>query len=141
MKRPARPLPSSLRQRGFLLLEVLISAVIFAIGVLALIGLQGRMNRAQAEARDRADAAYLASELQARMWGDLTNLNSYNGCPTSYAACQEWRNKLATVLPGSAGQTQTISVSNNQVSITLQWKTANGELRNYSTQTTIVAAK
>lgn len=140
-RRPVPPSHRARRQRGFLLLEVLISAVIFAIGVLALIGLQGRMNRAQAEARDRADAAYLASELQARMWGDLAHLTSYNGCPTSYAACQEWRNKVAAVLPGSAGQTQTISVSGNLVSITLQWKTANGELRNYSTQTTIVAAQ
>ena len=96
---------------------------------------------AVAEARDRADAAYLASELQARMWGDLRNLAEYNGCPTTYATCQEWRNKLAAVLPGSAGQTQSVTVSGNLVSIVLRWKTANGETRNYSAQTTIVAAQ
>ena len=47
------------------------------------------------------------------------------------------------MLRGSAAiaMRQTISVSGNLVSITLQWKTANGELRNYSTQTTIVAAQ
>ena len=89
MTRPAVPRLTRRMQRGILLIEVLVSAVIFAIGVLALIGLQGRMNKAQAEARDRADAAYLASELQARMWGDLRNLAEYNGCPTTYATCQE----------------------------------------------------
>ncbi|WP_294636057.1 prepilin-type N-terminal cleavage/methylation domain-containing protein [uncultured Aquabacterium sp.] len=141
MTRPAVPRLTRRMQRGILLIEVLVSAVIFAIGVLALIGLQGRMNKAQAEARDRADAAYLASELQARMWGDLRNLAEYNGCPTTYATCQEWRNKLAAVLPGSAGQTQSVTVSGNLVSIVLRWKTANGETRNYSTQTTIVAAQ
>ena len=45
------------------------------------------------------------------------------------------------VLPGSAGQTQSVTVSGNLVSIVLRWKTANGETRNYSTQTTIVAAQ
>lgn len=130
------------RQRGFMLIEVLVSAVILTIGVLALVGLQAKMNRAQATAKDRADAAYLASELQARMWSDLKNLSSYNNCPTgSYAPCTEWLGKLATVLPGSAGLAQTVTVSTaGLVDIAIQWKTAQGDAHTYTTQTTIKAA-
>jgi type IV pilus assembly protein PilV len=131
------------KQGGFLLIEVLVSAVIFAVGVLALVGVQGKMSRAQSSAKDRADAAYLATELQARMWADLSNLGSYNSCPTTYAPCAEWRSKLGSILPGSSGLTQTISVtsSTGAVNITLQWKTAQGDTHSYTTSTLIRAAQ
>jgi len=139
---PHPTLPRSRRQRGFMLIEVLVSAVIFAIGVLALIGLQSKMTRAQAAAKDRTDAAYLATELQALMWSDLGNLASYHNCPITYAPCAEWRDKLASVLPGSAGQAQTITVSNTgDVAIALAWQTAQGDVHTYSTQTTIRPAR
>jgi type IV pilus assembly protein PilV len=139
---PLHAPPRARAQRGFMLIEVLVSAVIFAIGVLALIGLQGKMSRAQASAKDRTDAAYLASELQALMWSDLGHLSSYNNCPSTYAPCAEWLSKLGTVLPGSNGLTQTVTVgTGGVVNIALQWKTGQGDTHTYTTSTTIRAAQ
>ena len=74
--RPSRPLRS--RQRGAALVEAMIGILIFAFGIIGLVGLQVAMTRAQGAAKVRADASYLASQVIGTMWADRPNLAEYD---------------------------------------------------------------
>src|SRR5438874_8623504 len=54
-------------QRGFALLEVLLTIVILAFGLLGLLGMQGRMSVAEVEAYQRAQATLLVADMADRM--------------------------------------------------------------------------
>lgn len=70
MKRPAH---SSRRgQAGVALLEVLISVLLFSLGVLGLIGLQARAISLSIDAEDRNRAALIANDIAATMWTTKT---------------------------------------------------------------------
>ncbi len=110
--------------------------LIFMLGVLGLIGLQGTMTRTQTDAKLRADAANLASEVIGRMWVDIANLSSYEGTTTCVAAsCLEWRTKVASLLPSGAAA---IDVDGNgDVAVTVSWTMPGGETHKYVTRSTI----
>ena len=57
------------RQRGSFLIEALIAMVIFAIGVLGLVGLQGSGVAANTDIRYRIEAAQLAERMMANIQG------------------------------------------------------------------------
>lgn len=124
-------------QTGFMLIEVLVSVLIFSVGVLSLVGLQAAMTRAQTEAKVRADAANLATELVGMMWADAANLEGYQdaACPST-PQCAAWMNKAALMLPGLSSQV-TASAATGQVAITLQWTLPGGEAHRYSTATVV----
>ena len=110
--------------RGFVLIEVLVSVLLFSIGVLGLITIQSQSIKASGEARMRTEAVFAANDLLGRMWVDRANLATYAGTST-----------LAT-LP--SGQT-TVAVNGAVVTITVTWRppgtTAN---RQYVTAATLV---
>ena len=62
--------PPSHRQRGAFLLEALIGILIFTLGVLGLVALQGRAISYTSDAQYRGEAAYLANAYVSRMWAD-----------------------------------------------------------------------
>ncbi len=64
MSLPRRP---SHRRAGFTLVEVLVSIVVFTIGVLGIVRLQAAAVKMSTDARQRAEAAFLADQLLARM--------------------------------------------------------------------------
>ena len=74
---PSLPMnrPSSRRstQTGAFLLEAMIAILIFALGVLGIVGLQGSAMRFTNDAQYRGEAVYLANSLMARMWADDTD--------------------------------------------------------------------
>ena len=126
--------------RGIALIEVLVALLIFMMGVLGLVGLQGSMTRAQTESKFRADAAYLASEAIGRMWSDLTNLNSYDGSGcASVARCKEWQDKVGTALPQGTGAVA-LDATTGDTTITVSWTPPGGETHRYITSTTIARA-
>ena len=126
-------------QRGIALLEVLVAILIFMLGVLGLIGLQGSMTRAQTESKVRADAAYLASEVIGRMWADVVNVNAYAGTDSCTASsCTEWRSKVEKVLP-SGDAVITVDSLTGDVSVTVTWTTPDGHSHKYVTSTTIAS--
>lgn len=133
---------ASRRQAGFMLIEVLVSVLLFSVGVLAIVGLQASMSKAQTASKDRADAAYLANEVIGLMWSDAKNVINYNGtsCDT-YARCQDWASKLTTALP-QAGKTIKVALAAGEtnvydVNIAITWALPDGGTHTYTTQTTI----
>lgn len=98
-------------QAGIALIEAMVGMMIFAFGVLGVVGLQASMTKAQTASKYRADASNLANELLGRMWGDASaNLPQYatSSCG-SYANCKDWLSKLQNTLPqGAATVTVTL---------------------------------
>ncbi len=133
--------PGHRHAQGVALIEALVAMLLFSLGVLALVGLQTSMVKAQTDAKVRADAAYLASEVVGKMWADLSNIGGYNGeACASQVRCKEWQDKVATMLPNGSG-TVTVDSGTNDVTVTIGWESPeHGSAHNYVTQTTIVGA-
>jgi len=111
-------------QRGMTLLEVLITIVILAFGLLGLAGLQGRMQVAEFEAYQRTQAVVLLQEMVDRIRANPKNSMSYvpaalgtttkgtgsaaEDCtaPTDQADIDlcEWHNALLGAAEASGGQ-------------------------------------
>jgi type IV pilus assembly protein PilV len=122
------------------LIEVLVAMLIFVLGVLGLVGLQGSMTRAQTDSKVRADAALLANDLVGRMWSDLTNMATYNGSGcASQVRCKEWQDKVANSLPKGTGAV-TVDASTGDVAVTITWTMPSGESHHYVTHTTVAKA-
>lgn len=94
-------------QQGMALIEGMIAILIFSIGILAIVGLQAVTLRQSTDAKYRIDASLLANQTLGTMWGDRANLNAY--------AVQE----TLDALPNG---TRTVTVSGNQVTVTITWK-------------------
>ena len=62
--------PRPIRQAGYMLLEVLVSVVIFSVGVLGLTAMQAISIKNDGAAKYRSEASALANELIGRMWAD-----------------------------------------------------------------------
>jgi type IV pilus assembly protein PilV len=124
-------------QAGFMLLEVLCALLIFAVGVLALVGLQTASIQQAAAAEYRSTAQLAANDLVSRMWiSDRTaatlQANFATGASTGYAA---WWSAWQPSLPGTSVtvlaptvQFTTVSgggstpVSSSLVTITMNWQ-------------------
>ncbi len=63
-----QPILHANRQSGVMLIEALIAILIFSIGVLGIIGLQGTAVKASTDSKYRSEAALLANELIGQMW-------------------------------------------------------------------------
>ncbi len=124
---------------GFTLLEVLITLVILAIGLLGLAGLQTTGLKNNLSAYHRSQATQLSYDIADRMRANIAALNSYTTItPTSAtekAACEnaatgctaaamaehdlyEWNTTLEAVLPDGIG---TITTSGTEYKITITW--------------------
>lgn len=115
---PARPS----RVRGIALIEALVGILIFAFGIIGLVGLQVAMTRAQGSAKYRADAAYLSSQVLGLMWAERNNLDAFDtgsGC-ASHPACTDWINKVASALPQGGAQIETTAAT-GVVTLTVTW--------------------
>jgi type IV pilus assembly protein PilV len=56
------------RARGFTLIEILVSLLIFSVGILGMAGFQAMSTRTSVDASERSRAALMANELVAQMW-------------------------------------------------------------------------
>jgi len=132
-------------QSGFMLIEVLISVLVFSVGVLAIVALQVAITSAQTEAKARADASNLASELVGLMWSDVTNIGNYTSANCAgYNPCNLWLTKVQQTLPASSTNAPAVTVdttaggaTQGDVSITIQWQLPNGLLHKYTMATSI----
>lgn len=112
------------RVRGIALIEALVAVLIFAFGVIGLVGLQVAMTRAQGTAKYRADAAYLSSQVLGQMWADRTKLDSFNTAGADpcddYVPCKDWAAKVADALPKGKADIAA-SQATGVVTMTITW--------------------
>ena len=129
---------------GFALLEALVAMLVFAIGILGLLGFQASMVNEQTDAKFRADASYLANELVGIIWADIANVSSYaTASCNGYARCGGWLDKVNNSLPSGSATIVTTPVvaGTTDVVITLFWTMPNGDQHRYQTATTVALAK
>lgn len=110
-------------QAGVMLIEAMIGILIFSIGILALIGMQGVAIKNTTDARYRSEAAFLASQIIGQMWVDRTNIGSY--AAAGYAPRDNWVNTVAATLPGVnlPGNLPTIVIgAGNEVTVIIRWQ-------------------
>lgn len=118
-------------QAGVAMLEVLVSIIMLAIGVLALIGLQASMNTAATDAKYRAEASYLANQLLGQMWVDQANLTRYaatsGACDdTGYVNCTSWMTTVANRLPAG---TAVVTIVGTAVTVKVSWQAPGGSMQ------------
>jgi type IV pilus assembly protein PilV len=82
MNRPKIPLSRFAHKRrnaqqGVVLLEALIAILLFSMGVLALVGLQGAMIKNTSDANYRAAASFIAQQRIGQIWADQLNAVNY----------------------------------------------------------------
>jgi type IV pilus assembly protein PilV len=133
------PLPRARRAvspHGFVMLEALVAALIFSIGVLGLVSLQASMTRSQTISKYRGDAIYLADELVGLLWSDLPRVTNYTtaNCAT-YTRCNDWLGKVGRTLPG-ATTVVAVNGGTGKLDITISWVTQSAT-QNFTTSTAI----
>lgn len=115
-------------QSGSILLETLIAVLIFAMGVLGLMGLQAAAFSDVAQSKYRMDAGFLTNQIISSMWIDgVDQVPSY--APVGGAKTVAWLAQVNNTLPGAAANPPTIvikDVSNAtgkryEVTVTLSW--------------------
>ena len=63
------------KQTGSVLLEALIAILIFSIGILGIVALQGNMIKATGEANYRAQATFVAQQRLSEIWNAQQDIN------------------------------------------------------------------
>jgi type IV pilus assembly protein PilV len=124
------------QQQGFTLIEVLVSVLVFSLGVLAMVGLQGSAIRLSTDAQLRADATFLADQLLGRMLiADPTTAATFDHNPSgtvcsptaaasTNATVVEWLAEVNEILPNAPPENQQIDIdtATGQVTVTLCWE-------------------
>lgn len=104
-------------QSGVMLIEVMVSILIFSIGILGLVGLQTVATQNATNAEDRTIAATLANDMVAQMWIKKTanpSSSSISGDITT------WKTKVTgSSLPNATGA---VTRTNGITSVTVTWK-------------------
>ena len=108
-------------QRGIALIESLIALLIFSMGILAIVGLQGYMVKATTEGRSRAEATFLAQNRIAMVWADPSNVAAYTEARTAIAGRPGW--DRATTINGPVNRS-------SEVTVTIFWQPP-GELNEH----------
>lgn len=95
--------PIRYSEQGAALIEALVAILIFAIGVLALVGLQARSIGDVSESRYRSEASFLANRLIGQIMTDPQNTANYAspGALTVSPVLQPWVNEVVNRLPGA----------------------------------------
>lgn len=121
-------------QAGVMLIEALIGILVFSIGILALLGMQGAAIKNTTDAKYRSEAAYLASQIVGQMWVDLDQLASYDtDNAAAYPPRDTWMNNVALTLPGvqvggalspsiQVGPDAALGLTDREVRVQVQWQ-------------------
>lgn len=112
------PIRFAHNQRGVMLLEALISILIFSIGILAIIGLQVNSIKLANDSRYRSDANLLANQLVGEMWVAqtsptfVTDFSSPGG-----ALYTAWAAKVASAVPTTGVSAPSIAIAQSSLAI------------------------
>ena len=125
------------RSRGMSLTEVLVSMVIFAIGVLGLFSTHATAFNTYSDAKHRVDASLLADRLISEMWVDRSNVADYaypGHGHVAQARIAPWLVQVQQALPAADAIVQ---VNGNQVQVTVTWQPRGGDVRTHSAVATL----
>lgn len=136
------------QQTGAMLLEALISILIFSIGILAIIGLQAAAVKASSDAKYRSDASLLANQLIGQMWvSNRTAATLQANFQTGGVAYNAWLADVQSTLPMVAANPPTVVIApvvgptttSSLVTITLFWQLpSDASVHQYSTIVQII---
>jgi len=117
------------------LLEGLIGILLFSVGILAVVALQGSATKAVTQAKFRSDASLLADQLIGQIWSNRSNATAYAFCGGggAPAVLNNWMTEVNTRLPNSNVYPPCVAVvptvyagppayTANQVTVTLSWQ-------------------
>ncbi len=111
------PIGSDNRQNGVALLEALISILIFAIGILAIVGLQASSIKLASDSKYRADANLLANQLIGEMWLANSSPSFVTDFSTGGSQYLAWYNSsVASTLPVTGISAPQVAISQSSVS-------------------------
>jgi len=126
-------LHKSNRSRGFTLIEVLISVVIFSIGLLGLAGLQATGIKLNHSSLLRSQATLMAYDIADRMRANRGNMANYTidldadsfGTPVGQAQedLNGWLANLGQLLPLGDGS---VAFTSNRATVVVQWDDTRG---------------
>jgi type IV pilus assembly protein PilV len=116
-------------QKGIVLLEALIAILIFAFGVLALVGLQANSINQVLDAKYRADASFVANEIIGKMWVNRASLSAFECDPctssSSNADIKAWVAQMAPggnfPLPSAQASIVREAGAGNPMRVTVRW--------------------
>jgi type IV pilus assembly protein PilV len=104
--------------RGFTLIEVLISILVFSLAILGAVGMQARILQASTQNADRSRASFLANEMVSWMWGQQTTT-------VDAATLANWNARVGTPtvdgLPGGIGSVAT-DPTTKVATVTIKWR-------------------
>jgi type IV pilus assembly protein PilV len=116
---------------GMALIEVLVSAVLFSIGILGLLAVHARSAQYSGDSEDRTRAALLASELASSMWAQ-------NSVSLDATTVSSWQTAVSNTssggLPNGSGS---VAVNGSIATITITWQApwkSSSETNRYVTQ-------
>jgi type IV pilus assembly protein PilV len=119
--------------RGFTLIEVLVSLLVFSVGILGLAGLQAQFTRNSVDASERNRAALMANELVAAMW-------QAGGTTLTTDVEEAWKKRVADPkvlgLPDGTGEVDSMADDVGTVLITITWASVvrGGQTSTYVTE-------
>jgi type IV pilus assembly protein PilV len=126
-------------QSGSVLLEALISILIFAFGVLSLFGMQAIAMKNMSQSNYRATAVYLASQLIGSAQGDINHLADYQfTAGTANAKVDPWMTEVTAALP-RAGATVVVDGPNSTMTVTVSWQAPGDALSHQHTVSSYVS--
>jgi type IV pilus assembly protein PilV len=126
-------------QSGSVLLEALISILIFAFGVLALFGMQAIAMKNMSQSNYRSTAVYLASQLIGSAQGDINHLADYQYTSgTANAKVDPWMTEVTAALP-HAGATVVVDGPNSTMTVTVSWQAPGDTISHSHTVSTYVS--
>ena len=126
------------QQRGAYLLEALIGILIFALGVLGIVGLQAASLHTTADTQLRAEAVFAANQLLGQMWtDDEANLAIYSS-GTPGQPYKDFAAQLKSVQGGAYACDPTVQIDNfnlgaapsttsHSVNIAIYWASETGD--------------
>ena len=128
---PTIPGARKARQRGASMIELLVSLLIFAFGMLGLVGLQNRTLAFGQISLYRSQATALTDDILDRMRADRGNAKSgnWNSADTVASASigtatlaqrdlKDWKNQVETLLPEGKAS---VAVNAGTVTVTITW--------------------
>lgn len=121
-------------QSGVVLLEALIAILLFSMGVLALVGLQGTMMKNTEDSKLRSEASYLAQKRLGLMWA--------NPDPANLAANFAESGVPITSLPNGSRTVNIVTSASgvSTVTVRLDWQQPGKDPHHYITVANIAGS-